>query len=86
MLSSICMLLSIYSSIMYFLDVYPVMALFMHVFEKLFDAFGNSPIPNMLKASRAVIEKRKKELENGSANVRIICEHIILFVYADKLH
>ena len=63
---------------MYFLDVYPVMARLMHVLEKLFDAFGNSPIPNMIKASQAVVEKRKKELENGSANVRMRCELIIL--------
>ena len=44
------------------------------IIEKLFDE--KSPLPGMVKASRAVIEKRKKELENGSANVRIRCEHM----------
>ena len=61
--------------IMYILDVYPVMARLVHVIEKLIE--GNSPLPAMLKASRAVIEKRKKELENGSAKVCIRCEHIL---------
>jgi cytochrome P450 len=46
-------------------DVYPVVARLLRVMEK-FD--GNSSMPNILKASRAVMEKRKKELENGSAN------------------
>ena len=68
MLSSICILLSLNSFLTYILDVYPIMARLLIVLEKL---DRNSPMPNILKASRAVMEKRKKELENGSANVRL---------------
>ena len=81
--------LSLNSFIVYISDVYPVVARLLRVMEK-FD--GNSSMPNILKASRAVMEKRKKELENGSANVRIRCEHEYcirhhhLYAYTDKLH
>ena len=50
------------------------MAYIARIIEKLFGE--KSPVPRMVKASRAVMEKRKKELENGSANVRIRCEHM----------